>query len=282
MSGSRGTAAALVIGAIVSIQVGAAIATTLFDEVGPGGAVFLRILFAAIILVAIWRPALRPAAGGRDVLALGMLLGVMNLTFYEALDRIPLGIAVTLEFVGPLTVAVVGSRRRLDLVWVALAATGLALLTPGPDSDLDALGCGLALFAGACWGLYIVVTARVGRALPGGAGLALAMVIAAFVTLPFGVVDGGDDLFDGELLAIALGVAILSSAIPYSFELEALRRLPQSTFGVLMSLEPAVAATAGWVVLSQGLATREAVAIGLVLAASAGALGAAGRFAPEA
>ena len=283
MSGSRGTAAALVIGGIVSIQVGAAIATTLFDEVGPGGAVFLRILFAAIVLVALWRPSLRlPESGGRDVLALGVVLGAMNLTFYEALDRIPLGIAVTLEFVGPLTVAVLGSRRWLDLVWVGLAAAGLLLLSALPGSDLDALGCAFALFAGACWGLYIIVTARVGRALPGGSGLAIAMAIAAAVTLPFGLVDGGVGLIDGELLAIAFGVAILSSAIPYSFELEALRRLPESTFGVLMSLEPAVAATAGFVVLDQGLASREVVAVGLVLAASAGALSSAERVAPEA
>ena len=282
LNGSRGTAAALVIGAIVSIQVGAAIATTLFDEVGPGGAVFVRILFAAIVLMAIWRPALRvPEAGAKDVLALGALLGVMNLTFYEALDRIPLGIAVTLEFIGPLTVAVLGSRRRLDLLWVGLAAAGLVLLAPVPGSDLDALGCAFALFAGACWGLYIVVTARVGRALPGGSGLALAMTIAAVVTLPFGLVDGGGGLIDGELLAIGFGVAVLSSAIPYSLELEALRRLPESTFGVLMSLEPAVAATAGWVLLSQGLDLQEAVAIGLVLAASAGALSSAGQLAPE-
>jgi inner membrane transporter RhtA len=266
----------------VSIQVGAAIATTLFDEVGPGGAVFLRILFAAVLLLALWRPALRiPEAGARDVLALGVLLGVMNLTFYESLDRIPLGIAVTLEFVGPLTVAVLGSRRRLDLLWVALAAVGLVLLAPVPGSDLDVLGCAFALFAGACWGLYIVVTARVGRAIPGGSGLAIAMAIAAVVTLPFGLVDGAGDLLDGELLAIALGVAILSSALPYSVELEALRRIPESTFGVLMSLEPAVAATAGFVLLSQGLAAREVVAIGLVLAASAGALGSAGQANPQ-
>lgn len=282
MGGSRGTAAALVIGGIVSVQVGAAIATTLFDDVGPGGAVFLRTFFAAVVLVAIWRPALRPEAGARDVVYLGVLLGVMNLTFYEALDRIPLGIAVTLEFVGPLSVAVLGSRKRRDLAWVGLAAAGLVLLAPVPGSELDLLGCAFALFAGGCWGLYIIVTARVGRALPGGAGLALAMVIAAVVTLPFGLGDGGSGLLDGELLAIAFGVAMLSSAIPYSLELEALRRLPESTFGVLMSLEPAVAATAGFVVLSQGLAAREVVAIGLVLAASAGALSAAGRVAPEA
>jgi inner membrane transporter RhtA len=283
VGGSRGTAAGLVFVAIVSVQIGAAIATTLFDEIGPGGAVFLRIFFAAIVLLAIWRPALRiPEAGARDVVALGVLLGLMNLTFYEALDRIPLGIAVTLEFVGPLTVAVLGSRRRLDLLWVALAAAGLLLLSPVPGSDLDALGCAFALFAGACWGLYILVTARVGRALPGGSGLALAMVIATAVTLPFGLVDGAGDLIDGELLAIGFGVAILSSVIPYSFELEALRRLPESTFGVLMSMEPAVAASAGFIVLDQGLAGREVVAIGLVLAASAGALSSARRVAPEA
>jgi inner membrane transporter RhtA len=281
MTGSRGRAATLVLGAIVSIQVGAAIATTLFDEIGPGGAVFLRIFLAAIVLIVLWRPSLRVEEGGRDVLALGVLLGVMNLTFYEALDRIPLGIAVTLEFVGPLTVAVLGSRRRLDLLWVLLAAIGLLLLAPVPGSDLDALGCAFALFAGACWGLYIIVTARVGRAIPGGTGLALAMAIAAVVTVPFGVIDGGGELLDGELLAIAFGVAILSSAIPYSFELEALRNIPQSTFGVLMSMEPAVAATAGFVVLGQELALSETVAIGLVLAASAGALGSAGLASPE-
>jgi len=244
--------------------------------------VFLRILFAAVVLMALWRPALRPAAGGRDVVALGVILGVMNLAFYEALDRIPLGIAVTLEFVGPLTVAVLGSRRRRDLLWVALAAAGLILLAPVPGSDLDALGCAFALFAGGCWGLYILVTARVGRALPGGSGLALAMAIAAVVTMPFGLVDGGTELLDGELLVIAFGVAILSSAIPYSLELEALRRLPESVFGVLMSVEPAVAATAGFVVLGQDLEARELVAIGLVLAASAGALSAASRPTPNA
>ena len=266
----------------MSIQVGAAIATTLFDEVGPGGAVFLRIFFAAVVLMALWRPALRvPEAGAKDVLALGVLLGVMNLTFYEALDRIPLGIAVTLEFIGPLTVAVVGSRRRRDLLWVGLAAAGLILLAPVPGSDLDALGCAFALFAGACWGLYIVVTARVGRALPGGSGLAIAMAIAAVVTLPFGLADGAGDLLDGELLLIAFGVAILSSAVPYSLELEALRRLPQSTFGVLMSVEPAVAAMAGLILLGQDLEAREVVAITLVLTASAGALSAAGRASPQ-
>jgi inner membrane transporter RhtA len=282
LSDARGTATALVLTGIVSVQVGAAIATTLFDEVGPGGTVLLRIFFAALVLGLLWRPALRPEAGGRDIVTLGVLLGLMNLTFYQALDRIPLGIAVTLEFVGPLTVAILGSRRRLDLVWVVLAAGGLLLLAPGPGSDLDLLGCAFALFAGVCWGLYIIVTARVGRAASGGGGLALAMMVATLVALPLGLADGGVDLVDPELLVIALGVAILSSAIPYSVEMEALRRLPESTFGVLMSIEPAVAALAGFVVLDQDLISREIIAIGLVLVASAGALSAAGPRAPEA
>ena len=276
--GSRGVATTLVLGGIVSVQVGAAFATTLFDEIGPGGTVFLRIGFAALLLLAIWRPPFRLGAGTvrRDVVLLGFVLAGMNLSFYLALDRIPLGIAVTLEFVGPLGVAIAGSRRRLDLLWVGLAAAGLLLLAPVPGSSLDALGVFMALLAGCFWGAYILLTARVGRALPGGGGLAIAMLVAAIATLPVGLADGGGELLDGELLAVGLAVAVLSSALPYSLELEALRRLPESTFGVLMSLEPAVAATVGFVALDQELAAREVVAIGLVLAASAGALRAAG------
>jgi inner membrane transporter RhtA len=276
--GSRATATGLVLCGIVSVQVGAAFATTLFDEVGPGGTVFLRIAFAALLLLAIWRPPLRLPAGAarRDVVLLGVVLAGMNLSFYLALDRIPLGIAVTLEFVGPLGVAIAGSRRRFDLLWVALAAAGLILLAPIPGSDLDALGVAMALLAGAFWAGYIVLTARVGRALPGGGGLAIAMTIAALAVVPVGLADGGDALLDWELLAIGAAVAVLSSALPYSVELEALRRLPEGTFGVLMSLEPAVAATVGFVGLDQDLAAREVVAIGLVLVASAGALRAAG------
>ena len=276
--GSRATATALVLAGIVSVQVGAAFATTLFDEVGPGGTVFLRIAFAAALLLAIWRPPLRLPSGEarRDVVLLGVVLAGMNLSFYLALDRIPLGIAVTLEFVGPLGVAIAGSRRRLDLLWVALAAVGLILLAPVPGSDLDALGVVMALVAGLFWAGYILLTARVGRALPGGGGLAIAMAIAALAVAPVGLADGGDALLDWELLAIGATVAVLSSALPYSVELEALRRLPEATFGVLMSLEPAVAATVGFVGLDQDLAAREVVAIGLVLVASAGALRAAG------
>jgi inner membrane transporter RhtA len=199
----------------------------------------------------------------------------MNLCFYEALDRIPLGIAVTFEFVGPLGVAIAASHRRLDLAWAALAAVGIALLSPGPGSSLDALGVALAVIAGGFWGAYILLSARIGRAFEGGTGLAAAMVVAAALLLPAGIAGGETALADPRLLAVAIGVALLSSAIPYSLELEALRRLPAGTFGVLMSLEPGVAASVGFVVLGQGLGAQEVVAIGLVAAASAGALGTA-------
>jgi inner membrane transporter RhtA len=271
--GSRGAATALVLGGIVSVQVGAAFATTLFDELGPGGTVFLRIAFAAVLLLAIWRPPLRLGAGTarRDVVLLGAVLAGMNLSFYLALDRIPLGIAVTLEFVGPLGVAIAGSRRRMDLLWVGLAAGGILLLSPVPGSDLDALGVVMALTAGGFWAAYIVLTARVGRALPGGGGLAIAMTIAALAVIPVGIADGGEALLDADLLVVGLAVAVLSSALPYSFELEALRRLPARVFGVLMSLEPGVAALAGLVVLGQALDGVEWLAIAFVVVASAGA-----------
>ena len=270
----RTPAITLVLGGIVSVQVGAAVAIELFDELGPVGTVFLRLLFAALVLMAIWRPRLGRLGGAatRDVLAFGVAFAAMNTSFYLALDRIPLGIAVTLEFVGPLGVAFALSRRRLDLVWAALAAGGILLLSPAPGGDLDLAGVVLALVAGAFWAAYIVLSARIGRVFPGGGGLALAMVVGAALVLPAGVAEGGAELLEPGLLALAFGVAMLSSAIPYSLELEALRRLPQGVFGVLMSLEPAVAATVGFVLLEQDLVAREIVAIALVVVASAGAL----------
>jgi inner membrane transporter RhtA len=270
----RAPAVTLVLGAIVSVQVGAAVATTLFDDAGPVGTVLLRLAFAAIVLAAIWRPAVRGLRGARarEVVLFGIALAGMNTSFYLALDRIPLGIGVTLEFVGPLGVAFAASRRPADLVWAALAAVGIVLLSPVPGGDLDALGSALALLAGAFWAAYIVLSARVGRSFAGGQGLALAMVVAGALLLGPGIAAGGAELLDPGLLAAGFAVAMLSSAIPYSLELEALRRLPQNTFGVLMSLEPAVAATVGFLVLDQGLAAREAAAIALVVVASAGAL----------
>jgi inner membrane transporter RhtA len=259
--------------AVGSVQFGAALAKTLFDELGAGGTVFLRVLFAALVLSVLWRPA-RASRGRRDLRlasAFGLSLAGMNLAFYLALDRIPLGIAVTFEFVGPLGVAVAGSRRPLDLLWVALAAAGIVLLSSlGESSELDGLGVALALLAGAFWAAYIVLSERTGQAFPGGSGLALAMVVATAALLPVGVADAGASLLEPELLALGAAVALLSSAIPYSLELEALRHLPKRVFGVLMSLEPAAAALAGFIVLSQDLGARELVAIGLVVAASVG------------
>jgi inner membrane transporter RhtA len=263
----------LVLAGAASVQFGGAIAKSIFDEVGPGGAVFMRTLFAALVLALIWRPRLS-GHGRRDVVLVilfGLSLAGMNGSFYAALDRIPLGIAVTFEFVGPLGVAVFGSRRRLDLVWVALAAAGILLLSDGGGGDLDGLGVALALLAGAFWAAYILLAARVGQVFPGGGGLALAMLIATVPLTPVGIADAGADLLTPWVLAVGFAVGMLSSAIPYTLELEALRRLPAGVFGVLMSLEPALAALAGFVVLGEDLAAREIVAILLVVAASAGA-----------
>ena len=263
----------LVIGAVGSVQFGAALAKSLFDEIGAGGTVFLRVASAAILLALIWRP--RIAGHDRRDLVLAVLFGLslagMNGAFYAALDRIPLGIAVTFEFVGPLGVAVFGSRRPLDLLWVALAAAGILLLSSLGNAGLDGLGVALALVAGGCWAAYILLNTRVGRAFPGGGGLALAMLVASVPLAPIGIADGGAELLVPWILALGIAVGVLSSAIPYTLELEALRRLPAGVFGVLMSLEPAMAALAGFVVLGEDLSAREVVAILMVVAASAGA-----------
>jgi inner membrane transporter RhtA len=263
----------LVLLAISSVQFGSALAKGLFDEIGPGGTVFLRLLFAAVVLMAVWRPSPRGRTRGDLLLValFGLVLACMNLSFYAALDRIPLGAAVTFEFVGPLGVAVAGSRRALDLLWVALAAAGILLLSELGAGGLDALGIALALLAGAFWAAYILLTARVGRRYQGADGLALAMVVGALVSIPVGVAEAGSELLVPWILAVGLAVAVLSSAIPYALEMEALRRMPTGVFGVLMSLEPAAAALAGYVVLGEGLVAREIVAILLVVAASAGA-----------
>jgi inner membrane transporter RhtA len=270
---ARAPSTALMFGAIASVQFGSAIATTLFARVGPGGAVLLRLVSASVVLVAAWRPRLRGRTSRELVLAVafGLVLAGMNLTFYAALHRIPLGIAVSIEFLGPLAVAVGGSRRPIDLVWVALAALGILALTHGGTRHLSAVGVGLALAAGCLWAAYILLNARVGRAFEGGAGLALAMCIGSVAALPVGVIDGGAHLLEPRSLALGTAVGLLSSAIPYSLELEALRRIAVSVFGVLMSLEPAMAALAGLIVLGQGLSPRALAGIALVVAASAGA-----------
>ena len=263
------------LGGIVSVQCGAALATGLFDTVGPQGAVFLRTVFAAAILLALSRPGARLVreVGIVEVFLFGLTFVGMNTCFYAAIDRIPLGAAVTLEFVGPLAVAIAGSRRRLDLLWAFLAAAGIALLSDGLGADgIFSLGAVLALLAGGFWGAYILLSARVGAAHPGLGALAVAIAISAVLVAPLGIAEGGLDLLAPATLAIGLAVGIASSVIPYSFEIEALRRLPSGVFGVLMSLEPAVAALVGLIALSQGLGAIEVVAIALVVGASAGAL----------
>lgn len=264
---------ALVLGAIASVQFGSAIATTLFAQIGPGGAVWLRLLFGTLILVPLWRPRWRGYDRRELGLAIvfGLVLAGMNFTFYSSIHRIPLGIAVTIEFVGPLVVAIAGSRRPLDLVWVALAAAGILALTRGGVHHLDGVGVALALGAGCFWAAYILINARVGRAFEGATGLSLAMCVGTAVMIPLGLAQGGSNLLEPRSLLLGAAVGLLSSAIPYSFENEALRRIRPAVFGVLMSIEPAMAALAGFIVLGQGLAGREVVGIALVVVASVGA-----------
>jgi inner membrane transporter RhtA len=234
----------------------------------------MRIAFASVLLVLLWRPTLRGHAR-QDLwlaFAFGVALAGMNFTFYQSLAHIPLGAAVTCEFVGPLGVAVAGSRRPLDLVWIVLAAGGILLLAAPGGSGLNATGVILALAAGGWWAAYILLAARVGRAFPaGGHGLALAMVVAGLLVLPVGIAEGGSGLLRPEVFGPGLAVAVLSSVIPYSLELEALRRMPSHVFGVLMSLEPAAAAIAGLVILGQKLGLNEWAGMALVIVASAGA-----------
>ena len=276
---ARAPSGVLVVGAIGSIQFGSALATKLFGAVGPAGAVLLRLAFAAVVLVAIWRPRVRSRSRRELILvgAFGLILAAMNLTFYEALRRIPLGIAVTIEFVGPLGVAIGGSRRRIDFVWAGMAAAGILALARGGTHGLNTAGVLFALLAGCLWASYILVNARVGRVYARGSGLAIALCLGSLALLPLGLVQGGSHLFRPRSLGLGAAVALLSSAIPYSCEVEALRRIATHVFGVLMSLEPAMAAIAGFLILSQGLSLRAAIGIGLVVVASIGA----SRGAPE-
>jgi inner membrane transporter RhtA len=269
----RMPALGLVLCSMISVQVGAAVARKVFDEASPPGIVLLRLVFGSTALLIVSRKAIR-VRSRREVAALAAFaatLGCMNLCFYGSIDRIPLGIAVTLEFLGPLTVAIIGSRRALDVLWVVLAAAGVALLSGTDSGSMNAVGVALALTAGALWAVYIVLSARVGQLFQGGSGLAVAMAGAAVIAAPVGITTGGSHLLRPHVLAIGLAVGVLSSAIPWSFELEALRRIPTHVFGVLMSLEPALAALAGVAVLGQSLHALTAFAIVLVIAASAGA-----------
>jgi inner membrane transporter RhtA len=256
----------------VSVQFGAAIATHLFSRVGPTGAVTLRLVLASVILAGVLRPrhlAMSRADLGVAV-AFGVAMAAMNLTFYEAISRVPLGVAVTVEFAGPLAVTIVGTRRRTDLLWAVLAGGGVVLLSSGGGRHLDLVGVGMALVAGGCWAAYIILSKETGRRFPGGSGLAVAMVVSAAVVLPIGLATAAGRMLHPEALGLGAAVALLSSALPYSLELTALRRVTPRAFGVLLSLDPAVAALVGLVALGQHLSWRELVALGLVVAANAG------------
>lgn len=266
----------LVLGSIMSVQFGAGLAATMFDELGAAGVSLLRLGFAALIVVVIWRPRRSDftAPGAlQAAVAYGVALGLMNVLFYEALARIPLGIAVTIEFIGPLGVAVLGSRRRLDVLWVVLAAAGIVLLGlhGGGAEGLDPVGVAFALGAAVCWGAYIYLAQHLGERVQGNGGLSLGMLVAAVVPIGPGLVSGGEAFLDAQLLAQGAAVALLSSVVPYTLEFAALRRMARNVFGVLMSMEPAMAALAGFVVLGQTLSALDLVAIALVVAASAGA-----------
>lgn len=263
----------LLLGAMTSVQFGSAFADRVFPHVGPAGVALLRVVITALVLLVVARPSLRGRT--RHDIALvglyGVFLAGMNWSFYEALHRLPLGVAVTIEFTGPLAVAFAGSRRPRDVLWVVLAAAGVVLLAfRGDDSGVSTAGVVLALVAASCWAVYILLAKRVGSRYGALDALALGMVFGTVLVLPAGIVEGGSRLGHPGVIAACAGVAVLSSLVPYTLELVALRRLATHVFGLLMSLEPAVAAVAGIVVLGQSITLTLGVALALVIVASVG------------
>ncbi len=262
----------VVLAAVWSAQLGSAIGKSAFDSVTPSALTWLRLVASALLLLAWARPAIRgrTRADWTVVVCFGSSLALMNWAFYQALSRIPIGVAVTLEFIGPLTVALVGSRRRRDLVWVGLAATGVALLGVS-RTELDPAGVGFALLAGAAWASYILLSARTGRHWPGIDGLTVASLVAVAWLSPAAVITGGSALLEPRVLAAGAAVGLLSSALPYALEITALRTLTPALFGILMSLEPAAAALAGAIVLGELLTWPQILAVACVVCASIGA-----------
>jgi inner membrane transporter RhtA len=271
---SRVSPLLLVLATVVSVQFGAALAVTLFDRVGAVGSTFLRLALASLILIAVSRPKIRGWTGAqyRLALAFGISLGVTNMLFYAALGRLPVAVTVTIQFLGPISVAAAYSRRWVEGLWVLLAAAGIVLMTApwSQTGSLDLVGVALALMAAAGWASYILLAARAGKLFSGRDVLTIAMVVATAAAAVPGILDGGRMLLDPSVLVVGVVVAILSMVIPFTFEFEALRRMPTRVFGVLMSLEPAVAVVAGIVVLNQRLTLRELIAIALVVIASIG------------
>lgn len=272
LAASRTGSLALVVLAIVSIQVGASLAKRLFPLAGAPGTAALRLGFASLILWSLvrpWRTAV-PRAAWRSLLAYGVSLGAMNLLFYLALRTVPQGLAVALEFTGPMAVSLLAARRPVDFLWVACAVAGLVLLLPGlGGSHLDLAGAACALGAGACWGLYMIFGQKAGGS-HGMASTAWGMLVAALLVVPVGVHDAGSRLLDPALWPPALGIAVLSSALPYTIEMFALQHIPVRSFGILMSLEPALGALSGLLLLDQRLGGQQWLAIAAVMAASLG------------
>ncbi|WP_150243530.1 EamA family transporter [Nocardiopsis quinghaiensis] len=261
----------LVLVGIVSVQTGAGVAKNLFDALPPAAVVWLRLLTSAVLLVLVARPVLRARsrADWLVVVGYGTALAMMNFLIYQAFARIPLGIAVTIEYLGPLAIAILGSRRRIDLLWAGMAGLGVVAL--GAESgSMDPLGIAFAVLAAAAWAGYILLSAATGQRFSGASGLAIASVVGAVVMAPMGVIEGGAALLDWRLLLFGLVVGVLSSVVPYTLELNALRRMPPRVFGVLMSLQPAAAALVGLVLLDELLTVWQWFAVACVIAASAG------------
>ena len=262
----------LIVGGMFSLQFGAALAQSSFDTVGPLGATLLRLIFAAAILVVLFRPKVWRWGwrAWRAAIFLGVALGAMNQFIYLSIATVPIGVAITIEFLGPLVLAMVQLRRFADAIWALLALVGVVLLGVQAVTELDPLGVAYAVAAGICWAGYILASANLGKALPGTGGLAVAMVVAAVVAVPLGASGALNVLLEPSLIALLLLVAVMSSAIPYALELRALRTLPTRVFGILQSVGPAAAAIAGFVVLGQGLQLREIAALIFVSVASIG------------
>lgn len=258
--------------AIISVQSGAAIAKSLFPTIGAAGTASLRIGISAIILLAVYRPKLLKITlqQWKFVIPYGLCLGAMNLVFYFAIERIPIGLAVTLEFIGPLMVAVLGSKRLVDFLWVLLAAAGIILIAPWTTNGVDILGAGLALLAGAFWAAYILLGGKISTIMQGGDAVTTGMLFAAMLVVPFGILGDGLHNLTPQFWGMGIALALLSSAIPFTLEMKALGQLPARTFSILMSLEPAAASVCAFLFLQEYLSFNEILAVAFVVTASAG------------